>query len=396
GASERQRRGGRKGRRTMGVPAFYRWLSEKYPKIVVDMLEDHATRVEGTEIPIDLTAENPNGIEFDNLYIDMNGIIHPCSHPEDKPPPESEAEMYKNIMDYVDRLFSAVRPRRLLYLAIDGVAPRAKMNQQRSRRFRSAQEAEEAAELMEETRQAMKEMGMKVPPKAKPAWDSNIITPGTEFMHNLSRYLRFYVQDRVNRDKAWQNIKVILSDASEPGEGEHKIMDFVRRQRTQPGYDPNQHHILHGLDADLIMLGLATHERSFTILREQVLFGRQQKEASERKAAAMSAARDALAGVGQKAKRGEHGEHDGDVSPHKPLQMLQLWTLREYLENEFKELEAPGRVPFGYDFERVVDDFVFLCFFVGNDFLPHLPSLGIRDGALDYLFNVYKRVSQLG
>lgn len=77
-----------------------------------------------------------------------------------------------------------------------------------------------------------------------------------------------------------------------------------------------------------------------------------------------------------------------------PPPQKQLWTLREYLENEFRELEAPGRVPFGYDFERVVDDFVFLCFFVGNDFLPHLPSLGIRDGALDYLFNVYKRVRE--
>lgn len=49
---------------------------------------------------------------------------------------------------------------------------------------------------------------VQVPPKAKPAWDSNIITPGTEFMDKLSGYLRFFVQDRINRDKAWQNIKV--------------------------------------------------------------------------------------------------------------------------------------------------------------------------------------------
>lgn len=72
----------------------------------------------------------------------------------------------------------------------------------------------------------------------------------------------------------------------------------------------------------------------------------------------------------------------------KPLQGLQIHVLREYLGFEFNPLSS--RVPFTFDFERIVDDFVFICFFVGNDFLPHLPSLDIREGALEYLIDVYK------
>ncbi|TMW66177.1 hypothetical protein Poli38472_003942 [Pythium oligandrum] len=376
----------------MGVPAFYRWVQEKYPKCVVDCVEQRAVVLEGEyhhEL-LDVSGPNPNGFEIDNLYVDMNGLIHPCCHPEHGDAPKTEEEMYCRIMAYVDRLFAAVRPRRVLYLAIDGVAPRAKMNQQRARRFRSAQEAEQRKEIEKEALDYMRAMGHKVPEKQSEGWDSNVITPGTKFMSKLAKYMRFYIRDRINNNPAWKSIKVIFSDAGCPGEGEHKLMSYIRDQRAQPGYDPNQHHVLHGLDADLIMLGLATHEVKFSILREEVLFGKAKFERERQQQSQMML--DANGVPSQKRKRGEFGEHDADAiaSDLKPLQFLHIATLREYLQIEFEPLSQA--LPFPYDFERVVDDFVFLCFFVGNDFLPHLPSLDIRDGALDFLILIYAKL----
>lgn len=136
----------------MGVPKFFRWMSERYPAIS------------------QLIAENRIP-EFDCLYLDMNGIIHNCTHKDsdDATFRMTEEQMFIAIFNYIEHLFGKIKPKQLFFMAIDGVAPRAKMNQQRARRFRTALDVEVARE------KAIKE-GKEMPKEE--AFDSNAITPG--------------------------------------------------------------------------------------------------------------------------------------------------------------------------------------------------------------------------
>lgn len=147
-------------------------------------------------------------------------------------------------------------------------------------------------------------------------------------------------------------------------------------------------HLLVLSDADLIMLALATHEAHFYITRELVLFGRKSQEQHEQRqmeSGFLDAQKALDEKVGPEAMAME-------INQQKPLQRISIPILREYLAAEFATVLRPRALPFAASLERIIDDFVFLCFFVGNDFLPHLPSLDIRDGALDFLLNVYKRL----
>ncbi|CAG2106329.1 unnamed protein product [Medioppia subpectinata] len=307
-------------RLVMGVPAFFRWLSKKYPSIVVECDDG----VKGKA-------------HFDNLYLDMNGIIHPCSHPEYKAAPETEEEMFVAIFEYIERIMTIVKPKKLLYMAVDGCAPRAKMNQQRSRRFRASQD------------------------NALRQWIDEKLSADNE-----------------DRDGLWpKDMVVILSDASVPGEGEHKIMEYIRKQKAQSAtYDADLSHCLYGADADLIMLGLATHELNFTILREE--FKPNQPKPC-----------DICNQLGHDMKECLGTERPPDdmeaLLPQEPeFIYIRLCVLREYLAKECSGCAVH------LDLERFIDDFVFLCFFVGNDFLPHLPSLEIRENAIDRLISIHK------
>jgi hypothetical protein len=84
-----------------GLPKFYRWLSERYPLI---------NQPGGaTVVPI-----------IDNLYLDMNGIIHNCTHANAAEVKLTEDEMIVAIFNYLDKLFHIVKPQKLIFMAIDG------------------------------------------------------------------------------------------------------------------------------------------------------------------------------------------------------------------------------------------------------------------------------------
>ena len=131
------------------------------------------------------------------------------------------------------------------------------------------------------------------------------------------------------------------------------------------------------------MLGLATHEPHFRVLREDVFF--QESKARACKICGQTGHKAEECRGEVKKKEGEFDEKQNAV-PLKPFIWLHVSILREYLAIE---LTVPGQY-FKFDLERAIDDWIFMCFFVGNDFLPHLPSLDIRDGGIDTLIAIWR------
>jgi 5'-3' exonuclease len=313
------------------------------------------------------------------------------------------------IFTYTDRLYKLVRPKKLMFLAVDGVAPRAKMNQQRARRFRSSKERET---LLSQYVIANGEL-----PKTD-SFDSNCITPGTEFMHMLSIAFQKWIQNKMRTDPFWKNgAEVIFSGPDVPGEGEHKIMDFIREmQSSDPNYQLGQwRHCLYGLDADLIMLSLVTHEPFFVLLREKQRMRMQGKDAlqytpNDFELLEVSILRKML----QMHFKNIFNEKKSDQENEKMLAVtrelernfttgLDLVSAANLKEEKRKNnlsevnVESTNRKGKEKDFSRVIDDFVLMCFFIGNDFLPSLPHLDIADGSLNTMMQAYLEMfSSLG
>lgn len=104
-----------------------------------------------------------------------------------------------HIFNYVNEIIHLIQPQKMIFLAFDGVAPRAKMNQQRARRFKSARKYQELDDALRAFGIIEKEEHFK----------NNSISPGTEFMHELSKQMRFFIQKKMQEDDRWRKVNII-------------------------------------------------------------------------------------------------------------------------------------------------------------------------------------------
>lgn len=295
----------------MGIKHFFIWFKKNHSNCVQILNSNH-------------NSLQSQGVLIDTLGLDLNGLFHPVAQEVfqygafkknkrllrgQHKPPQSRRQLnklfFKKVCETIDNLVKTIHPKRRLLLCVDGIAGNSKMAQQRQRRFKSSIENSESV------------------------FDTCEISPGTELMVQLSVFIDSFIQHKIKTDAYWATLDIFYSSQSVPGEGEHKIMQYIKDFGTE-----TETYCIYGLDADLIMLGLALFKPHVYILRENMM------DSNE----------------------------------------LFYLDIGQFSKNLKKELNTSS----------AVRDFIFLCFLMGNDFLPQIPSLEILNGGIQTVMDIYK------
>ena len=334
----------------MGVPGFFAWILKNYKnsKIITSNIKD----------------------EIDWLYFDLNCLFHPqchiiLDHYGDKLDLyKLEEKMIKRILNYIDYLIGIANPKKGVFLSVDGVAPMAKMNQQKKRRQKAVQE-NAARDIIKK----------KYNKKSATIWNNTTITPGTQFMEKLHQAILSYIKE--NRIKL--NITYIYSSYHTVGEGEHKILQEIKNRNIENNIENNREvYMIYGLDADLIFLSLASGKNKIYLLREETFI----RNATHEKTEIVDIVKD----VAEDLNYVSIDETKICINDQVKLLLdkkMQLDELENELENEFKYLNI------NYENVDFTNDFIVLCYFLGNDFISNLPSLDIKNDGLNLILDVY-------
>jgi len=326
----------------MGVPSYFKYLVTRYKDRILHEI-----------LPRDKSSKTKKNV----LYLDFNGAIHPAVREDINLKKE---DMNKAVCLYLDNIVEFVKPDEL-YIAIDGVAPRAKMEQQRERRYKSAKESLHMREISVKYKQPVRVENV----------DFNMISPGTQFMLDLQIYLERHIQNNKAKNGIWRSLNVILDGSGLAGEGEHKIMTEIRKRRKLGVYDQS---IVYGLDADLIFLS-TLNDPDIVLVRENGFFDKENSFKSPYLYLDIRALSDIIVEV---------------MSPCSSLDHIKDMGIKNMVADYTDYTEAKTS---HNDSRRLLVDYAYICYFLGNDFLPRLPCLRIRDDSLNDLIVFYKIVS---
>lgn len=301
----------------MGIPSYFSYIVKNHSNII--------------------KKYNIGLLKINNLYLDCNSIIYDAVHNIDFTQlKDSDVNTIINmVINKIDEYILLIQPDTNLFIAFDGVAPVAKLEQQRIRRYKS---------------QYQNKIVKSIYKNSKPdPWNTTAITPGTIFMQKLNEKIRkYYVKPEKYKIK-----NIILSLSDQFGEGEHKIFEFIRSFQD---YHRDSTSVIYGLDADLIMLSI-NHlpiSNNIYLFRETPHFIK---------------------------------SINSELEPESNylLDIPELAKIITLDMNNGAELTTE-------QYKNRVYDYIFLCFFLGNDFMPHFPSINIRTGGVDKMLNAYKGV----
>ena len=334
----------------MGVPGFYKMLMEANKK-----------KSTCENKPTNLVLQAPE-TQTTHLFVDANCMMHPecfkvLSEYPNSEPIALEKKMLSQITDYMDYIVDTVGPTKMLFISVDGPAPMAKMAQQRLRRFKSVRDKLDMDKLKKKH---------DLPPGNK--WTNTNITPGTQFMLKITDSMNNYIASRLPewRDRTGNpDFKVIFSSGNTPGEGEHKILQYIRKNINETD---DSTLAIYGLDADLFFLALSTELPKIYLVRELLQFDQ---------------------GSATTDSKSTFGYCSIDILKENIIQMYgnKCQEFKQYIGESFDEHNK--------NHATLIRDFIFLCYLLGNDFIPHIPSLDIYNGGLEKALQTYGEISVL-
>lgn len=268
----------------MGIPYYFFYLTKKYRNIILSKL--------------------PSNISI--YAIDFNGIIHPETHKLLKENKFTKELLFQKLWDKINHYSHIYKPSKLL-ICIDGVAPLAKIIQQRKRRYLSIYKN-------------------KID-NCQVKWDTNAISMGTEFMNDLDEFLEMKIKDKK---------EFIFDGSKNQGEGEHKIFSHFKTLVS----DPNANLIINGLDADLIILSLISGLSNIYLMREN----------------------------------------------NDEITFVSINNLKNAIINELKPKWSFGDD--NYNDNDLIESYCVMCSILGNDFIPHILTLNMKNGGLNNLIEI--------